>query len=353
MIETADRELSDRTVAFLLQGPVSDGGQWNMFVNLVRKYGLPPKTAMPETESSSHTHAMNSLLVAKLRLGAMQLRDLRRSGSGGLERCREAKAGLMGEIYRILRIHLGAPPSKFVWQWREDKGKKTFRRDDAMTPLAFAKKYVTLPLDEYVCLVNDPRPSSPYGRTFTVEYLGNVVGGKPVVYLNVDIATMKRIALQILRDKEPVWFGCDVGKMMDREAGLLDANLRDYEGLYGMPLAMDKASRLLYGAGLHEPRDAVHGRGHPARTPPAVARGEQLGREGGAGRVLPDERLVVRRAHVRDCRPPGLPVQVASRRLEAQADRAARLGSDGVPGPVAVEGTGKARSRDVRRATGV
>ncbi len=255
-----------------------------MFVNLVRKYGLPPKTAMPETESSSHTHAMNSLLVAKLRLGAMQLRDLRRSGSGGLERCREAKAGLMGEIYRILRIHLGAPPSKFVWQWREDKGKKTFRRDDAMTPLAFAKKYVTLPLDEYVCLVNDPRPSSPYGRTFTVEYLGNVVGGKPVVYLNVDIATMKRIALQILRDKEPVWFGCDVGKMMDREAGLLDANLRDYEGLYGMPLAMDKASRLLYGAAcmshamLFTGVDILHGR--PRRWRVENSWGEKAGREG-------------------------------------------------------------------------
>ena len=53
IIETADRAVDDRTVAFLLDGPLADGGQWNMFVNLVSKHGLVPKAFMPETESSS------------------------------------------------------------------------------------------------------------------------------------------------------------------------------------------------------------------------------------------------------------------------------------------------------------
>ena len=53
IIETASRDLDDRTVAFLLQSAASDGGQWNMFAALVAKHGLVPKGHMPETQSSS------------------------------------------------------------------------------------------------------------------------------------------------------------------------------------------------------------------------------------------------------------------------------------------------------------
>ena len=53
IVESADRVLDDRHVAFLLDQPLSDGGQWNMFINLVRKHGLVPKACMPETDSSS------------------------------------------------------------------------------------------------------------------------------------------------------------------------------------------------------------------------------------------------------------------------------------------------------------
>ena len=52
MIDLADRDADDRTVHYLLSDPVGDGGQWNMFVALVEKYGVVPKYAMPETESS-------------------------------------------------------------------------------------------------------------------------------------------------------------------------------------------------------------------------------------------------------------------------------------------------------------
>ncbi|OGG54002.1 MAG: hypothetical protein A3F84_04910 [Candidatus Handelsmanbacteria bacterium RIFCSPLOWO2_12_FULL_64_10] len=102
-----------------------------------------------------------------------------------------------------------------------------------MTPQSFAKKYITVPLDDYVCLVHDPRPTSPVGKTFTVEFLGNVIGGGIVQYLNVDIDLMKQIAMRKIVDGEPVWMGCDVGKMMQRKLGLWDARLFNYEGIYG------------------------------------------------------------------------------------------------------------------------
>ena len=244
ILDTADRDVDDRTVAFLLRSPVGDGGQWNMFVSIVRKYGLAPKAAMPETESSSNTPAMHEMLVSKLRQGAKTLRDLH-AGGASLAQLRAAKQEIMTAIHRILTIHLGTPPDRFDWQWKD--AKKKFHRDGALTPRQFARKYVTLPLEEYVCLVHDPRPTSPCGRVFTVQYLGNVVGGDMVRYLNVEIDLLKKVAMRTLQDGEPVWFGCDVGKQMNRELGLWDAHLKDYESIYDTSFSLDKASRLQYG----------------------------------------------------------------------------------------------------------
>ena len=244
ILETADRPVDDRTVHFLLKSLVSDGGQWNMFANLVKKYGLVPKSVMPETHSSSNSRSMNRILRRKLREGAKGLRELHDGGVPESE-VRAAKHEILVTVYRILSIHLGTPPSEFLWQWTDKE--RRFHRDGVITPRQFAKRYVSTPFEEYVCLVHDPRRSSPRERAFTVEYLGNVVGGGEVKYLNVDIAEIKRIAMQAILDGEPVWFGCDTGKMMDRDAGLWDKELFDYRGVYNTEFSLSKAERLVYG----------------------------------------------------------------------------------------------------------
>jgi bleomycin hydrolase len=281
IIDTADRDVDDRTVAFLLSQPIVDGGQWHMLVSLVKKHGLVPKAAMPETESSGNTGAMNSVLVAKLREGAKRLRDMRAEGAG-MKALRDAKEDTLNVVYRILSIHLGTPPERFVWQWKDKDGK--FHREAGMTPRRFADKYVGVPLDEYVCLVNDPRPQHSYGRTYSVEYLGNVVGGEQIVYLNVDVDTMKRATVRTLKDGEPVWFGCDVRKQMDGKLGVWDAQLQDYESIYGTAFGLDKAGRLQYGearmthAMLFTGVDLV--RGKPRRWRVENSWGEDRGQKG-------------------------------------------------------------------------
>ncbi|HTS17630.1 MAG TPA: C1 family peptidase [Verrucomicrobiae bacterium] len=243
IIETANRPVDDRVVAFLLTEPLNDGGQWNMFANIVRKHGLVPKALMPETESSSNTGRMNSILLNKLREGAKTLRDLRTRGASPA-RTRAAKREILAVVHRILCIHLGTPPQKFDWQWN-DKSRR-FHRDGEMTPQQFARKYITLPLDEYVCLVHDPRPTSPRNRTYTVQHLGNVVGGGIVLYLNVDVDLMKKLTMRSIMKGEPVWMGCDVGKMMRRDLGLWDKKLYEYEAVYDTDFTLTKADRLLY-----------------------------------------------------------------------------------------------------------
>ena len=243
VIETADRPLDDRVVAWLLRQPLGDGGQWDMFVSLVRKHGVVPKTAMPETESSSNSARMNASLNYQVRQGARNIRNLF-AREAGLAAMRQAKQETLQAVHRILCIHLGNPPQRFNWQWKDKDG--DFHRDGTMTPPEFAAKYIATPMAEYVCLVHDPRPANPPGRTYTVQYLGNVVDGTRIKYLNVDIDLMKDITMRMLLDGQPVWMGCDTGKQMHRDKGLWDADLFDYAGVYGAAFDLTKAERLEY-----------------------------------------------------------------------------------------------------------
>ncbi len=243
VIETADRDVDDRTVAHLLANPAEDGGQWNMFVALVAKHGLVPKDAMPETHSSSKTSSLNRSLGQLLRRTA---RDIRAQAAAGVssDQLRETKLEALEVGHRILAIHLGTPPSTVQWQWKDsDKG---FHRDEKMSPQDLAAKYAGGDLEDYVCIVHDPRASSEVGRTYTVEYLGNVVDAPAVVYLSVEMPLMRELAMTVLVGGEPVWFGCDTAKMANVERGFWDEHLYDYDGVYDADLAMGKADRLLH-----------------------------------------------------------------------------------------------------------
>ncbi len=243
IIETRDEPLDERTILFLLSDPLPDGGQWDMFVNLVEKYGVVPKSFMPETISSSDSDSMNTLLVSKLREYAKSLRDMHAQGSS-VEELRKSKCELLEEFYRMLAIHLGKPPFNFYWEWRDKVN--VFHRDGNMTPREFYKKYVDVDLDDLVCLINAPTKDKPYNKAYTVKYLGNVIGGRQVRYLNVDIETLKKAAVEMIKDNHAVWFGCDVGQMLETEMGAMDLNVYDYDLVYGAEFKLDKAGRLEY-----------------------------------------------------------------------------------------------------------
>ena len=279
IIETSDRPVDDRTIHFLLSDPIGDGGQWNMAMNLVRKHGLVPKTAYPESNSSSATRWMNAELKDILRSSASEIRAII-NGGGTVEEARAHKEKRIGDIWRMLCIHLGTPPKTFNWQWRDKDGE--FHRNGRMTPQQFAAEFVDIEWEDYVCIVNDPR--NEYYRTYTVDFLQNVAGGPPVVYLNVPSKEMKAITLKLLEDGMPVWMGCDVGKEMDRKRGLWDADLFDVEGLYGVEYGMDKADRLRHNqtmmthAMLFTGVDVVNGR--PRRWRVENSWGQDTGQKG-------------------------------------------------------------------------
>ena len=250
IIETIEEDTYSRVFMWLLQDPLGDGGQWDMFINLVDKYGVVPKHIMPETFHSKQTPYMNKILTLKLRENASILKKMN-NNKKSMDEIRNEKQKMLNEIFRILCQCLGEPPTTFEFEYRED-GKKdsksgSFHRDASITPKEFFKKYVKTDLNDYVSIINAPTEDKPFNNMYTVKYLGNVKGGNEIKYLNVDSKTLKELALAQLKDDEPVWFGCDVEQMMERVSGIMDLNIYDFETLFNIDLKMSKADRLDYG----------------------------------------------------------------------------------------------------------
>jgi bleomycin hydrolase len=151
MIDLADKDIDDRVVQYLLSDPVSDGGQWQMLINLIEKYGVVPKSAFPETFASSSTSRLNWLVVVKLREFSSQIRRAIREGVS-INSIRVIKEEMMQDIYRIMVIYLGEPPKQFDWEVNDKNGKAISLPN--MTPKKFMKEVVDYPVSSpklFIC----------------------------------------------------------------------------------------------------------------------------------------------------------------------------------------------------------
>ena len=267
IIKTTDEPLDGRLVMYLLTDPIQDGGQWHMFVNLIEKYGVLPQTEMPESFQSSQSMRMNRMITRKLRGFAKDLRAAYEKGAD-TKKLRVMKEDMLRTIYQMLTICLGSPPEKFEWQIR-DKDKK-FHRFEKLNPKQFYKEHVGLDLNDYVCLINCPMSDKSYNEIYTVDYLGNVVEGSIIRYLNLPSKRLKEVAAASIKDDHPVWFGCDVGKHFHRNLGVMDMDIFDFELFYSTDFPMTKTDRLEFGdsqmthAMLFTGVD-LDGRGHPRK----------------------------------------------------------------------------------------
>lgn len=249
ILDTLEEPLNGRLVSFLLTDPIGDGGQWDMFKSLVKKYGVVPKSAMPETANSCNTHEMDSYLTRYLRSAAKRLRETAKAGES-LESLREMKKEMMEDVYTLLVTCLGQPPVSFEARLRDKDDNLAL--SGTFTPQEFFAETVDMNLDDYISIISAPTADKPFNHTYTVSRLGNVVEGGGVRYLNLEIPELKRLAVAQLKDNLPVWFGCDVAQSYLREEGIMDTRALDVDGLFGFPVegALNRAERLDYGESL-------------------------------------------------------------------------------------------------------
>lgn len=248
VIEKANEPLEDRVMDYLMSDLLSDGGQWDMFVNIVKKYGLVPKYAYPESQTSSATVQLNKYLCKILRKYTTELRDAVQNE--GVKKARELKEEVLKDVYNVLTSTLGQMPEKFDVVLHDKDGKLI--EDKGMDAHSFFDKYIGVEIDQYISLINSPTEDKPFNQTYTIKYLGNIIEGKIVKHLNLPIEELKKAAVKQLKDGYPVWFGCDVGRssVVEDERAMLDTKAVDYEALFNVDLKLSKEDALDYGYSL-------------------------------------------------------------------------------------------------------
>ncbi|KAI0823684.1 peptidase C1B bleomycin hydrolase [Trametes gibbosa] len=251
-IQNADLPVDDRLVYYLADELISDGGQWDMAVNLLENYGVIPQPLYPESLHSSLSGPVNTLLKTKLREHALILRSLSESlradsaisADTALRTLRSKKEELLKEIYVVMSATLGVPPrpdEKLTWDYNDKDGKAGTWTG---TPQEFYKAFAYdkySPADSF-SLINDPR--NAYSELYTVDKLGNIWGGRPVLYVNTEIENLKQAVVKQIKAGQPVFFGCDVGQFSDRTAGVMDTALFEYEAAFDIKFGLTKADRL-------------------------------------------------------------------------------------------------------------
>lgn len=241
IIATADRAMDDRDVTFYFQSPVGDGGVWNLFYNIAEKYGVVPKSVMPETAHSNNTSQMVRIINERLRAGGYNLRESIAAGKKE-KAIKNDKIVILKDIYRILALCLGEPPTEFAWRYKDKDGNiKTLKT----TPLEFYKSIVEEDYNpsHYIMVMNDP--TREYYKIYEIQNYRNTVEGVNWVYLNLPNEEIKASALASIKNDEAMYVSCDVGKQSDYKSGILDVNNYDYESLLGVSLQMDKKARIL------------------------------------------------------------------------------------------------------------
>lgn len=284
VLDTLEEPLDGRLMAHLLADPIGDGGQWDMFKSLVRKYGVVPKEAMPETACSRNTHDMDACLTRYLRGAAKRLRETA-DAEATTNDLLAMKKEMMGDVWHLLVTCLGEPPARFGVRLRDKDDKVVLSGE--FTPQEFFGRAVDMELDDFVSLISAPTADKPYYRSFTVSRLGNVWEDGTVRHLNLPIDELKRVAIAQLKDDLPVWFGCDVDQSYLRDEGIMDTAAIDVDALMGFPVsgALDRAERLDFGESLMTHAMVLEGvrmdaKGRPAMWKVENSWGKDHGRDG-------------------------------------------------------------------------
>ena len=234
IIELKKEPVESRIITYFLTNPISDGGQYNMIISLVKKYGIIPKVCMAETYHSSNSSELDNVLSNKLRDYAEKIRN---SNDFDIKHALE-------EVYRLLVIFLGEPPKDIVWEYYNNK--KIYKKIET-TPLQFYKKYVPFCVDDMITLINAPVKNRPFYNLYDIKYFGNVVDGKKTNYINCPIEDIINIAKKSINGGDAFFFGSDVNMNINTKIGIMNNDLYNFDKFFQFKIDMDKGKRLEYG----------------------------------------------------------------------------------------------------------
>ena len=235
VIDTKNLDIKDRKVEDVFYSTPEDGGYFEFFYYLIKKYGIVPKTNMGEIFHTEESHFMFYTLESALKKIAIEIRAT--DDKKEIEILR--KKGL-SYAYNIFVKSIGKPVKNFDFKYYDKDDKYHIEKN--MTPKSFFDKYIGDFFDGKVKLLNDPR--HPYNRILVDKVAKNSVDLPDLIGINVDMQTMKRACQQSLKNEETMWFACDIDINEDRESGVLDENLFNFDQTFTNFPKMTKEERI-------------------------------------------------------------------------------------------------------------
>ena len=241
IIDTGKKPIDDIRVQFFFKNPLNDGGTFCGVADLADKYGLVPKSVMPETFSSDNTSRMSRLISSKLREYGLQLRKMVADGKKQSAMNAE-KTKMLATVYHMLALTIGEPPMEFTYAFKDKKG-RAVGKAQTYTPQTFYKEVVGGPINgTFIMAMNDPRRE--YYKTYEVEYNRHTYDGHNWKYINLPMEDIEKMAIASLKDGRKLYSSYDVGKMLDSKRGYGDTENYDYGLLFGTTFGMNKAERI-------------------------------------------------------------------------------------------------------------
>ena len=249
-LETLDYNTETIKSIHMLQNLTDDGGHWNVFVNLIEKYGIIPKSNMDEDFHSSNSNELEIFYDDYLRKCGHKIKttsknDLAKNKQKILDE-------MLSECYKILVLFLGEPPSTITWEYYEKKSRNTKTQTlkaksiANISPLEFYKKYVPYNAKDKICLINYPCKQVPFYKLYNVEMTFNIPGGGEQNFINVPSNIMIDAVKKSIDNEEAVWVGIDFDKYISLKDGFLDKDGFDYEDVFGFTNYMKKCDALNY-----------------------------------------------------------------------------------------------------------
>ena len=239
MISNRKASLNDDLLKYLLDEPISDGGSWNMAINIIEKYGIVPSQIMKETYNSKNTKDLNDFIIQNLKRFTHTIRSKNKID----------KNDMLFTIFKILCFFLGKPPDHFSWEYENRDG--NYKRHKNLNPISFYKKFIRLGVGfnpyDYIMCINYPLKRFPYYKIFKLNNCTNISNKNEFICFNLPMEEISKLIKKSIDKDETVFFGSDVGKYYYNKEGILDKNLFNYDLLFDPNIQeMNKGEKLTY-----------------------------------------------------------------------------------------------------------
>lgn len=202
---------------------IGDGGCWNMFVNLVNKYGIVPKSCYPDYSNHKNTHYVNIILMSIIKKAMLEFSkniDILDRIEFEIE-----KQKILLECHKVIFKCFGKDPEQFSWKGKTYEDPKTFY------------KQIVLPIiniNDLVCISNVPNikyntklvcKHNPATIPPNITEYENMDEYMPS-YINLKLNRFKKCIKKTIHEKNTcVFFGANWDSMFKFESVLDDSSL--------------------------------------------------------------------------------------------------------------------------------